>query len=61
MFEVYDAKAYLIYTNSGSKNDSGGLRDQKVKNKCVKIFANVDDPGRCVTRLYMSPDTPSDM
>ena len=34
LFEPPNAKAYLTYTESGSKNNTGGLRDRKVKNKC---------------------------
>ena len=50
--ELCHSKPYLLYTECGSKNNPGGLREQKVKNKTVKVFANVHDLNRCVVRLY---------
>ena len=55
MLEVIECPAsqpYILYTESGSKNHTGGLRERKVKNKSVKIFSNQDNPARCVVRLY---------
>ena len=43
---------YLLYTEWGSKNHAGGLVQQKVKNKSVKIFTNNKCPERCVVKLY---------
>lgn len=43
---------YLLYTEWGSKNHTGGLTERKVKNKSVKVFANTKCPERCVVRLY---------
>ena len=42
----------LLYTESGSKNHTGGLNDRKVANKTVKIFGNLENPKRCVITLY---------
>ena len=47
-----DATAYLIYTESGSKNRQGGLNERKVTNKSVKCFANDANASRCCIRLY---------
>ena len=54
MLTVVDSgsKPYLLYTESGSKNHTGGLNQQKVRNKEVKAFGNVDNPSRCIVRLY---------
>ena len=41
----------LLYTESGSKNHTGGLSDRKVANKTVKIFGNLENPKRCVITL----------
>ena len=46
------ATPYLVYTESGSKNNSGGLNQRKVKNKSVKLFANTKNENRCAVRLY---------
>ena len=62
-----DATAYLIYTESGSKNWQGGLNERKVTNKSVKCFANDADPSRCCIRLYQKymalrpKDSPKDV
>ena len=52
LVEPNDLVAYIIYTESGSKNRSGGLKDRKVTNKSVKLFANDSDPTRCFVSLY---------
>ena len=52
VFESIETGPYLLYTESGSKNHLGGLRDRKRENKSVKIFANQDNLDRCVMRLY---------
>ena len=46
------AYTYLIYTESGPKNNSGGVHHRKVQNKSVKVFANNSNPKRCVLQLY---------
>uniref|UniRef100_A0A1X7VA36 ZMYM2-like/QRICH1 C-terminal domain-containing protein n=1 Tax=Amphimedon queenslandica TaxID=400682 RepID=A0A1X7VA36_AMPQE len=43
---------YLLYTEWGSKNRTGRLSDRKVTNKSVKILRNIENPERCVVRLY---------
>ena len=60
------AKAYLTYTESGSKNNSGGLRDRRVANKSVKVFENPDNRSMCVVTLYkkymsLRPEEPKDV
>ena len=35
-----NSRPYLQYDESGSKNNPSGLRERKVTNKVVKIFAN---------------------
>ena len=52
LIETPDSVSYLLYTESGSKNRSGGLRDRKVTNKSVKVFPNKENSTRCVIRLY---------
>ena len=54
MFQICDgvsAQPFLLYSESGSKNNQG-LNHRKVTNKRVKIFANFDNPSRCVVHLY---------
>ena len=46
------SRPYLLYTESGSKNHTGGLNQRKVTNKVVKAFANLHNPTRCIVRLY---------
>ena len=50
--EPAGATPYLVYTKSGSKNNSRGLNQRKVKNKSVKLFANTKNEDRCAVRLY---------
>ena len=55
MFQICDgvsAQPFLLYSESGSKNNQGGLNHRKVTKNRVKIFANVDNPSRCVVHLY---------
>ena len=67
LHEASGVAAYLEYTESGSKNNPGGLKHRKVQNKSVKIYANSENPRRCVVQLfkkYMSfrpSDAPSDV
>ena len=46
------SRPYLLYTESGSKNHTGGLNQRKVTNKVVKAFANVQNRDRGIVRLY---------
>ena len=50
--EPPNAIAYLLYTESGSKNRQGGLKERKVPNKVIKYFANDTNPSRCGIQLY---------
>ena len=56
MFTVVEGsdenRSYLLYTEFGSKNNAGGLKDRKVKNKSVTIFANLEKTSKCVIHLY---------
>ncbi len=57
-----DGSNYLVYNENYSKNNSGGLKDRKVRPKSVTHYANETNPGRCLVRLfkkYLShrPDT----
>ena len=44
--ELCHSKPYLLYTECGSKNNPGGLRERKVKNKTVKV---------CLWSVVISP------
>ena len=50
--QLADSKSYIIYNESGSKNNSGGIKDRKVQNKAVRVYSNVANPSRCVVTLY---------
>ena len=52
LIETPDSVSYLLYTESGSKNHSGGLQDHKAMNKSVKIFPNKENLARCIIWLY---------
>ncbi len=43
---------YLLYTESVSKNNPGGLKHRKVTTKQVTHHANTDRPDRCFIELY---------
>ena len=47
-----NSRPYLQYDESGSENNPSGLRERKVTNKVVKIFANHENKDRCVVSLY---------
>lgn len=49
--EPIDSRAYLLYSEHGSKNNPGGLRERKITKK---IFSTPDDPKRCVVEKYMA-------
>ena len=42
----------LIYTETGSKNNPGGLKHRKVSPKQVTHHANTERPDRCFIRIY---------
>ena len=52
LVEPRDDRAYIEYTEHGSKNNPGGLKQQKCVNKTVRAYANIEDPSRCFIRLY---------
>ena len=52
LHEPDQATSYLLYTESGSKNHSGGLKERKLENKSVKLFANEVDERKCAVRMY---------
>ena len=52
VIESDGSRPYLLYTESGLKNHSGGLNQRKVSNKVVKAFANIEDPTRYIVTLY---------
>ena len=43
---------YLIYTETVSKNNPGGLKHRKVEPKQVKHFANSECPEHCFVEMY---------
>jgi hypothetical protein len=43
--------AYVVYNESTSKNNSGGLKNRKIKPKHVVHYANSSNPERCFVRL----------
>ena len=45
-------RAYLLYTEDQSKNHKGGLKGGKISRKCVKHYANLENPSRCFVRLF---------
>ena len=52
LVEPRDDRAYIEYTEHGSKNNPGGLKQRKCVNKTVRAYSNIDDPSRCFVRLY---------
>lgn len=42
----------LVYSNTFAKNYSGGLKQQGIKPKEVKVFENIENPDRCFIRLF---------
>ena len=45
-------KAYLVYTEDASKNNQGGLKARKTKQKQVTHHQNTENPSRCPIRFY---------
>ena len=52
LHEPNQATPYLLYTESGSKNHSGGLKEKKLENKSVKLFVNEENESKCAIRMY---------
>ncbi len=52
LIEKPKAFPYLLYTESVSKNNPGGLKHRKVTTKQVTHHANTDRPDRCFVELY---------
>ena len=45
-------KAYLVYTEDASKNNQGGLKARKTKQKQVTHHQNTENPSRCPVQFY---------
>jgi hypothetical protein len=52
LVEPTDSPSYLMYTENVSKNNRGGLSQRKVAPKEVTHYANVENPQRCIVRLF---------
>ena len=52
LLEKEGSTPYLIYTETVSKNNPGGLKHRKVQPKQVKHFANTQCPERCFIEMY---------
>ena len=67
LIEKEDEPSYLQYIESGSKNNPGGLNERKLRNKSVKAFQNLENPSRCIVKLYKKymelrpPSAPNDV
>ena len=44
--------AHVIYNESSSKNNSGGLKQQNIKPKQVAHYANISNPDCCFIRFF---------
>jgi hypothetical protein len=42
----------LSFKESISKNNSGGIKNKKIKSKCVEIFQNLDNSYRCPIMIF---------
>ena len=49
-----NGRAYVEYTEHGSKNNPGGLKQQKCGTKNVRAYTNTEDRSRCLYKLYVS-------
>ena len=47
-----ESNTCLVYSEFSFKNNGGCLKDRKVSNKTVKMFANVDNPDKCHSSIY---------
>ena len=54
LIEPPNAAAYLLYREDVSKTNQGGIKHRKVIPKEVVHHANVNNPERCLVRLYNS-------
>ena len=52
LVEPDNERAYLQYTENVSKSNQGGLASRKKESKQVVHYENVDNPERCLIRLY---------
>lgn len=52
LVEKPGSTSYLIYTESTSKNNPGGLKHRKVTTKQVTHHANTERPDRCFVEMY---------
>ena len=52
LVERNNERAYLQYTEDVSKSNQGGLASRKKEPKQVVHYENVDNPERCLIRLY---------
>ena len=52
MVELEGTTPYLLYTESVSKTNQGGLLHWKKQLKEVVHHVNIDSPQRCLVRLY---------
>ena len=52
LVEKPGSTSYLIYTESTSKNNPGGLKHRKVTTKQVTHHANTEHPDRCFVEMY---------
>ena len=52
LVEPQNDRAYIEYTEFGSKNNPGGLKEMRRENKIVRAYANVEDPSRCFIKFY---------
>ena len=54
-------------SNQDQKNNPGGLNERKLRNKSVKAFQNLENPSRCIMKLYKEymelrpPSAPNDV
>ena len=42
----------LVYINRSSKNNAGGLKQRHIASKQVKAFENLENPERCLIKIY---------
>ena len=52
LHEPNDKPAFIVYHETISKTNSGGLAHYKLKPKRVEHFANIADPKKCFVRMY---------
>ena len=47
-----DGKLCLVYTENTSKNNPGGIKNQKLKPKVVTHYQNQENPSCCFVEMY---------